>query len=216
MGKPNRKKDRRKKKKPKKIIHLLAFGEGPNPGYAHRVAEKAIRLKKDVKVLSVDLQRPNYPLPNTMGFVHSNALKYLESVNPASVKKVREAYVFQYTGHGKRMTTEEHYKKGEAQVRKAMDRGGGKVIEQFKKNQRQYVKLVKRVLVPGGQFIVITSPKSSPPIVALLEKEGFNVTKRKLTYKEILRAGSPRAIDELSKDKDVLCIKATKPKPVSN
>lgn len=217
MGKPNRKKVRqRRQSKPKQITHLLAFGEGPNPSYAYRVAKEAERLSRNVKVLSVDLQKPNYRVPDKMVFVHGNALKYLEGVTPASVKKAREAYFFQYTGQGKHITTGKQYKRKEAELRSELVLGKGPKAEQFRKNETRYVRLVKRALVPGGQFIIIMSPKSAVPIVRLLQKEGYSVTNRKLTRNEILRSGSPRAMDELSKGRDVMCIKAIKPKSANS
>ncbi len=203
----------RTRKKQQFTIDLLALGEGSQKGHAYRVAKAAEEKGEQIRVRVVDIERPNYTPPSTMSFIRMNVLRHLENIGANSVREVRDSYFFNLVGVGKKVNTFAQSAKGIRKLRSAVATGDEATLIKYRRNIDKYVNLVKRVLVPGGRFVITTDSQLGPDIVELLQRKGFDVKSRKLKILEILRFGSPTAKSDLRRGKRAFHITATKPSP---
>ncbi|HLC79824.1 MAG TPA: hypothetical protein VJG83_05400 [archaeon] len=80
------------------------------------------------------------------------------------------------------------------------------------RNESRYINNVKKILIPGGKFLITTDSKQAPGISIALQKAGFKVTTRELKPQEIQAKGSKWAKNEITEGRQVIRIIAQKPK----
>jgi transcription initiation factor TFIIIB Brf1 subunit/transcription initiation factor TFIIB len=86
------------------------------------------------------------------------AVKYLEGLQPESVKNAADDFFFHWAamGEGKRRIKEAFDARGNFSFRELKRVFWQKKIQQqVRRNLLRYVQLVKKVLVPGGSFILV-------------------------------------------------------------
>jgi len=199
----------------KNAADVLSLGEGTEKGFAYRRAQTLARRGSKERLVAVDLQKPGYELPSNLVWIQANALKHLDGIAPGSVRIVRDDYFFHYTGGGKRVQTQRDSRKDLKALEAAaggFSKPGDRTLENFKRNERKYIKLVRRALVPGGRFLITTDSGTRRIIEKLLLEAGFSVSSRRLGVCATLKSGSPQAKRELLKFSRTYRIVAAKPR----
>jgi len=195
--------------KPKRLINLISFGEGPYKGVVYETAVRAAQKRKEKRIIAVDVAKPNYGSPRSMKYKQIDAINYLTSVRADSVRVIRDDYALTNIALGelgikigKKESKEERIRLVHVDPK-----------PEYFKNIKKYLKLVKRALVPGGRFLLTVDSHRKEPIIKELKEAGFRVYTKKLTKEEIEKHGSYMAKIELGKKEPVFRISAINPRP---
>ncbi len=208
-----------KNRKPTQI-RLLSLGEGSLKGIAAAHAEKLLARGRAGKVVAVDFARAAYELPPNMQHLQGNALALLQAMQPNSVKILRDDFslhTMMSVGLGPKNFAEFVGVTKKLLKKPGPDEDVGRFIRE---NIDYYFAHAKRVLAPGGRFIItitdIPMPyadmKYSDFLVGRLFESGFKVSSRELRPEEISKHGSPNAKEMLSSGQKIVRIVATKPR----
>jgi len=204
-----------KARKSKPVIDFLSVGEGRLKGPAFKFAQALSRREKQGKAMAIDVKAPTYELPKNMAFIPRDALTFIEGMRSSSVKIVRDDLFFQYAMYGKGKATPRQ----QQQALKAFENSlhaptasYGPAPPNFRKNELKYIRHVKRVLIPGGRFVLTADAKTAQCITRLLVQEGFQIrTHKELNEEQIMRAGSPHTIMAFKAGERMYRIIAVKP-----
>jgi len=191
-------------KKPK--IKMVSFGEGPTKGRAFKFAQRLLKKNLPGTVKVVDLQKPRYKLPSNMGYVKGNVLAETEKIESASVPAVIADFFIHHVPYGKDVTNLADIRKRAAIA--------GQTFSEIQRTLPGYINEVKRILVPGGKFLLTTFEHRyiDREIIPLLRNAGFKVIAREFKPTEIEASGSKYAQREYAKGKKVIKIIAQKPR----
>ena len=228
MGKSTKRKPLKRnrpgiKRRARPLTDLLAIGEGGEPGRVYEKAKKAAEAGKNAKFVIFDLKKPNYKPPHTLNFISGDAVKFLENIHPASVKKIEDKYFIHHASFGKKGLGAKGQLKmlkkvlAETRLAQAGIRPAGKSTTfKIQRQSDKYLKLVKRALVPGGKFVLMTGAGNVSSYSHDLRETGFEVKSRALTRQQIMKSGSGQAIFDLKAGIYAHLIIATKPKLKTN
>jgi len=209
------------RKRPVMMTDLLAVGEGAEKGRIYDRAAKLAARGSKARIVIVDLKTPEYRPPQNLAFVSMDIIKFLEGAPFNSVKKVEDKYFFSNAMWGKHGASEERTKAAIHELEKlqTLSKFGAvhidpKKLPPLKKGIDKYLKLVRRALVPGGRFVIMTSSDAVTLYMKQLECAGFKIANsRTLTREQIMKSGSEQAIYELEKHNTLASIiTAIKPK----
>jgi hypothetical protein len=150
----------------KKPILFLDIGSGTKPGRAFRIALRRARRNKKGKIVALD-NKPHepYPAPKNFEKATADAIKYLESLEPGSIRIMN----FDLT-----LATKE-------QVRLA-SQFFGKPKESYQNIvlDEKLAKAMHQALAPKGRIFIVTSSMFLENMIQELRKSGFVVSSHPL------------------------------------
>lgn len=201
------------------VVDLLALGEGPAKGRIFEKARQSAENNSQKRFVIVDLKRPEYNPPSTLQFFSQDAIRFLQNTPMNSVRRIEDKYFISNLIWGNK-TSDKDIAKTARQIKTAAVMEDitntitkGSILQKIRRRSDAYIKLVKKVLVPGGKFIMLSGPAAMSTYKSHLEKIGFIVKSKSLTKKQIMNSGSKQAIGEFKKDGTIAhYIIATKPK----
>lgn len=183
-------------------IKLFDAGSGWRKGHAVEFARKLLKKKQSGIVIAVEpMQGPNYKVPRNMAFEQGHPVASLKLLRPNSVEIITDYFNLGYV-----------IKANEKSVTKGAKKLSAKASAKLQLTKLlDYLKSVKRALVPGGQFIILGSVLEALVLGPVIHAAGFKVDVRQVSKKGVESSGSPQAIAEMKLGSPIYRIIAEKP-----
>gem|GEM_PF-1668822 len=218
-----RKRDKRRSEQ----LHVdcLCVGDGAEPGQALRIAEDYIAEaatsgkppEQARKVAVVQPESLTYDLPPNMRVIQMDAMDYFEGKSSV-IDEVHDNFAFDHVCFRILTADPDEQERLEGELFSQYAAAGGvrekmpRQLLDLEKNQKKFIRSVKKALSPGGKWVLITSTEEkAEDIGRLLRIEEFDVTRRELTPEEVRESGSKTALKFMDNENKIYEITAVKP-----